>query len=104
MHNSLIPLGNVPDQHPLNYRYHHHLGVNLSNHDIWLEEAADHEQWQGRSHHVQFGLNQCLELAVPWSDLHVQPDWPLELIVVLSKQGEFVEHLPENMLVPLQVP
>jgi len=104
MNNSLIPLGQVPDQSPLNYQYHHHLAINLTNHDIRLEEAADHNQWHGRSHQVQMGLDQCLEIAVPWSNLHLEPDWPLELIVVLSKHGEFVEHLPDNKLVPLQVP
>ena len=104
MNNSRIPLGQVPDQSPLNYRYHHHLGIDLTNHHIWLEEAADHDQWHGRSHNAQMGLDQCLEIAVPWNDLHLEPDWPLELVIVLAKHGEFVEYLPENMMVPLQVP
>jgi alpha-amylase/alpha-mannosidase (GH57 family) len=104
MHNSPIPLGQLPNQAPLNYLFHHHLGINLRDRSVWLEEAEDHLQWSGRSHHVQLGLDQCLELAVPWANLSVEPDWPLRLIVVVADQGQYVDYLPENMLVPLQVP
>jgi hypothetical protein len=43
-------------------------------------------------------------VAVPWSDLHVQPDWPMEVLAVLATEGQFVEYLPEDTLIPLQVP
>jgi hypothetical protein len=41
---------------------------------------------------------------VPWADLHVQPDWSLEVLAVLSNDGQFVEYLPEDALIPFQVP
>jgi alpha-amylase/alpha-mannosidase (GH57 family) len=104
MHNSPIPLANVPQVAPANYFFHHHLGIHLLNQAIWLEEAADSYQWHGRAHRVQMGLNQCLEIGIPWADLSVQPDWPLEVLAVLANDGQFVEHLPEDALVPLQVP
>jgi alpha-amylase/alpha-mannosidase (GH57 family) len=104
MHNSPLPLADVPNVAPANYYFHHHLGIHLTNGATWLEEAADSHQWQGRSHQVQMGLQQCLEVAVPWSNLHVQPDWPLEVLAVLATDGHFVEYLPEDTLIPLQVP
>jgi alpha-amylase/alpha-mannosidase (GH57 family) len=104
MHNSPMPLAGVPNAAPTNYRFHHHIGVHLLNGAIWMEEAGDYQQWQGRSHQVQMGLKDCLEIAVPWSNLHVQPDWPLEILAVLANEGQFVEYLPEDALIPLQVP
>ncbi|MGB8699596.1 MAG: glycoside hydrolase, partial [Thermosynechococcaceae cyanobacterium] len=49
MYNSPIPLGEVPNTAPVNYSFHHHLGVYWPNGTVWLEEAADFHQWQGRS-------------------------------------------------------
>jgi alpha-amylase/alpha-mannosidase (GH57 family) len=104
LHNSPIPLAEVPNTAPLNYAFHHHMGVHLLNGAVWLEEAADYHSWQGRSHHIQTGLKQCLEIAVPWADLSVQPDWPLEVLAVLATDARFMEYLPEDALIPLQVP
>ncbi|HEY9827526.1 MAG TPA: glycoside hydrolase [Stenomitos sp.] len=104
MNNSSVPLANVPNAAPANYHFHHHVGVYLPNRTVWMEEAADYDQWQGREHHIQLGLGSCLELAIPWHNLHVQPDWPLEVLVILGNDGQFVEYLPEDALVPLQVP
>ena len=104
MHNSPIPLAGLPNVAPANYAFHHHAGVNLLSGATWLEEAAPDNQWQGRSHHIQVGLKQCLEIAVPWADLHVQPDWPLRVLAVLASDGHFVEYLPEDALIPLQAP
>jgi hypothetical protein len=104
MYNSPLPLVDVPNVAPVNYSFHHHVGVNLLHGNTWLEEAAESHQWQERSHQIQMGLQQCLEIAVPWSNLHVQPDWPLEVLAVLTTDGHFVEYLPEDTLIPLQVP
>jgi alpha-amylase/alpha-mannosidase (GH57 family) len=104
LHNSPIPLAEVPNAAPVNYAFHHHMGVHLLNGAVWLEEAGDYHSWQGRSHHIQTGLQQCLEIAVPWADLQVQPDWPLDILAVLATDGRFVEYLPEDALIPLQVP
>ncbi len=104
LHNSPIPLAEVPNAAPVNYAFHHHMGVHLLNGDVWLEEAGDYHSWQGRSHRIQTGLQQCLEVAVPWADLQVQPDWSLDVLAVLANNGRFVEYLPEDALIPLQVP
>ncbi|NCJ07322.1 glycoside hydrolase [Synechococcales cyanobacterium C] len=104
MHNSPIPLAKVPNSPPLNHLYHHHLKIDLQQQAAWLQEAASDHHWHGRNHDVQVALQQCLEVAVPWSNLHVQPDWSLEVLAVLAQDGHFAEHVPEDALIPLQVP
>ncbi len=104
MHNSPPPLANLPNVAPLNYCFHHHVGFHLVKGEIWLEEAGDYHQWFGRSHQIQMGLDQCLEIAIPWRDLHVQPDWSLEVLAVLATDGRYEEYLPEDALIPFQVP
>lgn len=104
MHNSPIPLGQLPTAPPLNYLYHHHLGINLLSREVWLEEAVDNCHWDFRVSQARMGLEQCLELAVPWADLGVEPDWSLSLIALLAEAGQFTEQVPEATLIPLQVP
>lgn len=103
-HNSPIPLAELPNTAPVNYQFRHHVGVYLPNQNAWFEEAGDYGQWHEKAHGIQVGLADCLELAIPWHDLNIHPDSPLELIVVLSQDGKFVEFLPEEGLIPLQVP
>ena len=104
MHNSPIPLIDVPDEAPINYQFHHHLGINLLDLSFWFQEAGDYFQWQNLPSNTQVAFNDCLEIAVPWEDLHVPPDWPLRLMLVLSEDGEFRSYLPENSLIPIEVP
>ena len=104
MHNSPIPLQGLPDQSPMNYQMHHHLEINLLNLSLQFREAADHLQWQPRFTRAQVALDNCLEVAVPWADLQVPPDYPLRLVLVLSDQGRFSSYLPENTLIPIEVP
>lgn len=37
---SPAPLVELPDTPPLNYFFHHHLGINLLTQAIWFQEAA----------------------------------------------------------------
>jgi hypothetical protein len=104
MHNSPVPLADVPQQPPLNYLYHHHLEVNLLTQSVQFREAASDHQWQPRFSRAQVALDTCLELAVPWADLQVPPDYPLRLILVLADDGRFQDYLPENALIPIEVP
>ncbi len=104
MHNSPIPLQDLPDQSPMNYQMHHHLEINLLNLSLQFREAADNLQWQPRFTRAQVALDNCLEVAVPWADLQVPPDYPLRLVLVLSDQGRFSSYLPENTLIPIEVP
>jgi hypothetical protein len=105
MVNSQIPLEQVPDQAPLNYLFHHHAQFHLGQGRISLQEAwADHHWHEHEQHQVQMGLETCLEVAVPWRDLTVCPDWSMQLLVVVSQAGQFVDSYPEERLIPFTVP
>lgn len=102
--NSPAPLANVPDEAPINYFFHHHLGINLETNSVWFQEAREHHQWHPRLGRAQIAIDKCLEIAVPWADLPTDPDWSLRMLVVLSDAGRFREYLPEDMLIPIDVP
>lgn len=105
MHNSPAPLAELPDEPPTNYWFHHHLGINLLTQDIWFQEAGEHFQWKSLNNHAQVCFEMCLEVAIPWQDLNeIGPDWSLRLVVMLAEDGRFVGHLPENALIPVNVP
>ncbi len=104
MHNSPIPVDDLPPKAPLNYLFHHHLEIHLPSQSIQFQEAGEHYQWYPRANRVQVGLDRCLEVAVPWADLQVPPDYPLRLLLVLADEGRFRQYLPENLLIPIEVP
>ena len=104
MHNSPLPLVELPNEAPLNYLFHHHLGVNLLTQTLWFQEAEADCRWQSRMTRAQMGLDTCVELAVPWADLQIQPDWSLQLALVLSDGGRYRSYLPENALVSIGIP
>jgi len=105
MHNSPPPLAELPDEPPANYLFHHHLGVNLITQSTWFQEAGEHYQWHSHPSRAKAAVDSCLEVAVPWADLHtVEPDWSLQLVLILAEDGCYRNYLPENTLVPLQVP
>lgn len=104
MYNSPIQLSGLPDQQPLNYRFHHHLKIDLLSQAVSLQEAGEFDQWHSRPTQAQVGLDQCLEVSVPWADLHLQPDWSLQLVAVLAQENQFSSQLTENTFVPLQMP
>ncbi|HEY9751634.1 MAG TPA: glycoside hydrolase, partial [Coleofasciculaceae cyanobacterium] len=104
MHNSPIPLVHLPDEPPLNYLYHHHLGINLLTQTLWFQEAGEHWRWHSRASRAQVGLNSCLELAIPWDDLSIEPDSKIQLVMVLSDGGRYQGHLPEHSFVPIAMP
>jgi len=104
MHNSPAPLAELPDEAPLNYLFHHQLGINLLSQSCWLQEAQEHYQWHPRASSAKVALNRCLEVAVPWEDLHIEPDYQLQLVMILADNQIFRSYLPENKLVSLQAP
>ena len=104
MHNSPVPLENVPDEAPVNYLFHHHLEINLLTQSVYFQEAGEDFQWQPRLSRAQVALDRCLELAVPWADLQMPPDYSLCLIVILSNQGHFNSYLPDKKLIPIDIP
>ncbi|AFZ11909.1 glycoside hydrolase family 57 [Crinalium epipsammum PCC 9333] len=104
MHNSPIPLADVPHEAPLNYQFHHQLGINLLTQSIQFQEAGENWEWHPCLSRAQVAIDNCLEVAVPWADLHIQPDYPLQMILVLSDDGCFRSYLPENALIAIDVP
>ncbi|WP_414526997.1 glycoside hydrolase [Nodularia chucula] len=104
MHNSPIPIADVPDIAPLNYHYHHHLAINLLTQSIQFQEAGEYDQWHPRCSRAQVALNNCLEIAVPWADLQISPDYPVRLVLVLADEGNYRDYIPENGLIPIEVP
>ncbi|MGB3519731.1 MAG: hypothetical protein WBA43_24985 [Elainellaceae cyanobacterium] len=102
---SPAPLANVPDEAPVNYRFHHHLGVNLVTQSAWFQAATEHHRWQAHPSRAQVGLDRCLEIAVPWADLQVvEPDWQMRMLAVLADDSCYNSYLPEHRLIPVNVP
>ena len=102
--NSRLPLQNVPQHPPLDYFYHHHLGINIVEEIVWLEEATDNNRWFGRRTRAKFHFNECLELSVPWEDLGMSPDIFMNIIVVFSDRAQFRSYYPEKEFIILQIP
>lgn len=103
--NSPAPLAELPDEEPVNYLFHHHLGIHLLERTAWLQAAIDRHQWRNQPCHVQIGLDSCLEIAVPWNSLtEVSPDWSLQLVLMLAEDSRFIAYLPEHTLIPVEVP
>lgn len=102
--NNGIPLANVPDQAPLNYYFRYHLGINLHNQNCWLDEAEGDFRWHSRHCDARVAVKNCIEVAVPWKDMHIDPDQEIDLVAVLADKGQFKEALPEDKLIRLQVP
>lgn len=104
MHNSPVNLENLPDAAPMNYMFHHQLEINLLTQSIQFQEAGEHDQWHPRVSRAAVALDRCLEIAVPWADLQIPPDYQLRLTLVLSDEKCFKGYLPENALIPIEVP
>lgn len=97
------PLAELLNEAPLNFLFHHHLGINLLTQSLWFQEAGN-QAWQARLSRAKIAFNSCLEIAVPWADLQVvQPDWSLRLVIILADAGRFISYLPEE-LISVQVP
>ncbi len=103
-HNSPAPIANLPDEAPLNYRFHHHLGINLVTDSVMLGEAVENYQWHVRACRAEAACDRCLEVAVPWADLHIEPDHYLEIIGIFADHGEFRSFVPEDRFIRLQSP
>jgi hypothetical protein len=104
MHNSPIPLVDLPDEAPLIYHYHHHLGVNLLTQTVWFQEAGEHFRWHSRASRAQVGIDRCVEISIPWADLQVEPDYALRMVLVMSEGGRYRQYLPEDSMVAIAVP
>lgn len=104
VYTSPVPLANVPQQTPVNYLFHHHLGINLMTESCWMQEANANHSWHSKSSRINIAFSQCLEVSIPWADLHKKPGSSLHLIAILADHGKFRDYLPENNLIMLQIP
>jgi alpha-amylase/alpha-mannosidase (GH57 family) len=104
MHNSPMPLVEAPDEAPLNYLFHHHLGINLLTQTKWFQEAGEDYRWHPRLTRAQVGLDRCLELSIPWADLQMEPDTTLQMSIILSDGGRFKETLMKEQMIALTIP
>ena len=102
-YNSPAPIASLPDESPLNYHFHHHLGVNIVTESVWLQESQPLGQWQSRACHGVAAFDRCLEIAVPWTDLHIEPDYPLEMLAIFAERGKFYSYVTEKFI-RLQAP
>jgi alpha-amylase/alpha-mannosidase (GH57 family) len=98
------PLDGLPDEAPMNYLYRHHLGINLVTESIWFAEARDNHHWHSRRSRAEMAFKHCLEIAIPWADLQIQPDISLHLVAALANNGKFHSFLPQEGLVTLSAP
>nr|AHB52784.1 GH57-amylopullulanase [Cyanobacterium sp. CLg1] len=103
-HNNAIPLSKIPNQEPLNYYYRHHLGINLLTQTCWLQEAEDDFHWHDRYCSAQIAIDRCIEIAVPWSDLHVDPDGEIHLLSLFAEEGQYQESYPDDRLIIIKIP
>ena len=48
--------------------------------------------------------DKCIEISVPWADLHIEPDTSLEILAVFGDHGKYRSYVPENKFIKLQAP
>jgi hypothetical protein len=102
--NSPVKLLDMPDVSPLNYLFRHHLAINFADKSVQLQESTEKFQWETIATHTKIGFEQCLEIALPWSDLAVKPQSLARLVIMLSQKDHFQMSLPEYTIIPIEVP
>ncbi len=101
---SPIPLKGVPQRPPLNYGYHYHLHIDLASETVCFQQAGEYHKWETRPSAAKASFNQCLELIMPWEDMHIEPDYNLHLLTLMAEAGNFRDFLPQGQLVHLKRP
>jgi hypothetical protein len=104
MHNSLLPLAELPRSEPMNYRFHHRIQVDLQTMNCWLQEATEYDRWEPRPCSAKAAWDTCLEIAIPWDDLDIEPTYALEMMMVFADCGRYRSYLPEAGTIPMQMP
>lgn len=101
---SPIALHDTPAKAPLNFGYHHHLGINLLTEFTWLEVASEYFTWHRVPCHARAAFNHCLEIAVPWEGLHIEPDYLAHLVAVTGDRGQYRDLFPTEEFIVLRRP
>jgi alpha-amylase/alpha-mannosidase (GH57 family) len=102
--NSPAAIASLPDQAPVNYYFHHHLGINLQKRSTWLEIVSSPFVWQPQNCRAKVAFQECLEIAIPWVDLHKPPDTQLHILGILAEQGEYHSFVPTDSLIVITIP
>ncbi|MDX2271490.1 MAG: glycoside hydrolase [Cyanobacteriota bacterium] len=110
--NSRIPLQGLPEEAPFNYSYRHMLHIQLrqrtaGNGSIQRTrfcQAAEYHQWQEVTHQIQAALDICLEVAIPWSNLAIQPGQDTQFLVLTTEGEIFQEAVPPKATIAVRVP
>lgn len=102
--NSPAAIANLPDQSPLNYYFHSHLGIDLINRKLWLEKVHSPFSWLPIPCQSQMAWQSCLEIAIPWTSLQHPPQTALHIIGILADQGEYHTHFPLEDLLKVKIP
>ena len=110
--NSPIPIQGVPDESPLNYHYHHALQIVLDHGSLvrphivktqlWV--AGEYHTWHEIPSRIQTALDVCLEIAVPWSDLVIEPDQEVRFLILAVDGGRLQESVPAKGTIGIKVP
>ncbi|MEK0182540.1 hypothetical protein WME41_24900, partial [Microcoleus anatoxicus PTRS3] len=79
-------------------------GFRLGAKSIRFQEARERDEWHPRISRAQVGLDKCLEVAIPWADLQIMPDWSLRLIAVLSEGERYCSCLPFDASIAIGMP
>jgi len=103
-YNSPIFLQGLPQTSPLDYLFHHHLAIDLAQAHIVLKQAIAGQDWQNLVTNATMALDQCLEVALPWYDLRIEPQSSAKLVVLLSRDRIYQITLPEYTIIPVDVP
>ncbi len=69
---SLLPYADCPQQAPYTYRFGHQITV-YHGLMLGLFSAGEYDQWFSQQVHTRHFMIECLELAIPWSDLNLCP-------------------------------
>ncbi len=102
--NSPLDVENLPSEAPLSYHYRHQLVVDLDQLQSTFLEAAEYLGWQAVPNKVQFAVDRCLEMAIPWQDLQIQPGQDTDFVVLTCKADQFVEAVPPQQVLAVKVP
>ncbi len=110
--NSSLTLHGLPNEAPLNYQYRHILQLKTENGSLakaqtlmaQLLEAQDQQTWRTIPNHARAAMDLCLEIAVPWSDLMVEPGQDTQFVVLMVEGDTLREAIPPKATIAVRVP
>ena len=102
--NSPVPLSNLPKGGALEYLYTHHLEIDLNLQRLALRHSQPFLEWKDGLTSSRAVLERCMELALPWADLHISSGDKVEFIIVQSTNNRFERVFPAEGTLSLKMP